>query len=92
MKVEKQLKTIKYISRYSGSKKYGIDEETFTKKAIANLRFFDKLIKTCSCKIIDVFVFTKIYLCKFFLRAFLTLRYPGRKEIEFMRKIAQGLL
>ena len=71
MKVEKQLKN---ISKYSGGKKYGINEETFTKKAIANLRFFDKFMKASSCKIIDVFVFIKIYLHKFLLRAFLPLR------------------
>ena len=51
MKVEKYLKN---ISEYSGSKKYRINEETFTKKAILNLRFFDKLMKAYSCKIIDV--------------------------------------
>ena len=57
MKVEKLLKN---IWKYSGSIKYGTDEETFTKKAIANLGLFDKLMIACSTKMIDVFVFTKI--------------------------------
>ena len=57
MKVEKLLKN---IWKYSGSITYGTDEETFTKKAIANLGIFGKLMIACSTKMIDVFVFTKI--------------------------------
>ena len=68
------LKQLKNISKYAGGKMKGTNEETFTKKAIANLRFFDKFMKASSCKISDVFVFTKIYLHKFLLRAFLPLR------------------
>ena len=71
MKVEKLLKN---IWKYSGSIIYGTDEETFTKKAIANLGIFGKLMIACSTKMIDVFVFTKIYLRKFLLRGFLSLR------------------
>ena len=71
MKVEKLLKN---IWKYSGSIIYGTDEETFTKKAIANLGIFGKLMIACSTKMIDVFVFTKICLLKFLLRGFLSLR------------------
>ena len=71
MKVEKLLKN---ICKYSGSIKYATDEETFRKKAIANLRLFDKFMIVCCAKMIDVFVFTEIYLRKFLLRMLLPLR------------------
>ena len=63
MKVERLLKN---ICKYSGSIKHRTGEETFRKKAIANLRLFDKFMIACCTKMI-VFVFTKIYLRKFLL-------------------------
>ena len=84
MKVEKLLKN---ICKYSGSIKYGTDEETFTKKAIANLQLFDKFMIACSTKMNDVFVFRKIYLRKFFLQAFLPLKYTNAdlKICQYLR-------
>ena len=39
----KEEKLLKNICKHSGSIKYGTDEETFTQKAIANLRHFQHL-------------------------------------------------
>ena len=43
LKSLKILEKLKNICKYSGSIKYGTDEETFTQNAIANLRHFEHL-------------------------------------------------